>query len=197
LVIAQVYASPGLLFEVFPIFACPVAKFLLTFSAIMATEIGSSAIEPGKDYASISPALAAEMPKPPFDPRVAGKVAFFFGPVAGALVSIVNLRRMGYPVRSKRILGWTVLAAVVMAVLLVIIPDAFGRIFGLAAEITFYKIYPRLQQREFGQWQSLHPELQLSSGWGALGWGLVGLAMFFVIAFLVMYPLMLLFPSLQ
>jgi hypothetical protein len=163
----------------------------------MTTEIGSGAIEPGKDYAPISPTLAAEMSKPPYDPKVAGRIAFFFGPCAGALVSIVNLRRMGYPLRSKKILGWTILATTILATVLLLIPSGFGRIVGLAAEITFYKIYPRVQEREFGDWQSLHPELQLSNGWTALGWGSAGLAMFLVISFLMTFPLMLLFPSLQ
>jgi hypothetical protein len=137
------------------------------------------------------------MSKAPFGPKVAGRIAFFFGPIAGALVSVVSLRRMGFPLRSKRILLWTLLAAVVLAVVLILIPDALGRVVGLAAEILFYLIYPRLQEAEFAQWQNGHPGMQPSSGWGALGWGFAGLLLFVVVGFLTVFLLMILFPSLQ
>ena len=83
------------------------------------------------------------------------------------------------------------------AVVLLVVPDFLTRIVGLAAEIAFYKVYPLVQEREFGEWQSTHPDLLPSNGWGAVGWGFAGLVFFFIVAFLVMYPLMLLFPSLQ
>jgi hypothetical protein len=137
------------------------------------------------------------MPKAPFGPKVAGRIAFFFGPIAGALVSVVSLRRMGYPLRSRRILSWTLLAAALFVIVLTLVPDVLGRVVGLAAEIAFYLIYPRLQEAEFAEWQSAHPELHPSSGWGALGWGVAGLLLFFVVGFLVLFALMILFPSLQ
>lgn len=151
--------------------------------------VESTSIEPGKDY-SLTPVLAAEMGKPPFEPKVAGRMAFFFGPIAGALVSVVSLRRAGYPLRSGKILRWTILVSAVMAVVLVLLPDALGRLFALAAEITFYSVYPRLQQQEFNEWQGAHSEILPSSGWGAIGWGVLGVTLFFVVAILVIIPLM-------
>lgn len=159
--------------------------------------VESTSIEPGKDYSSLTPVLAAELGKPPFDPKVAGRIAFFFGPIAGALVSVVSLRRAGYPLRSGRILRWTVLVSAVMAVVLVLLPDAFGRLFALTAEMTFYSVYPRLQQHEFNEWQGAHTEILPSSGWGAIGWGVLGVILFLVVAMAVIIPLMILFPSLQ
>ena len=158
--------------------------------------MSSSAIEPGKDYASIGPTLPAEAQKPPYGPKVAGRMAFFFGPVAGALISIVNLRRMGFPLRSKRILGWTVAATTLLATVIILLPDAFGRIVGLGAEISFYVIYPRLQEAEFAQWQSTHPDVQTSNGWGAIGWAILGLLGFLLIAVMVGMVLGLFFPNL-
>lgn len=137
------------------------------------------------------------MTKAPFGPKVAGRIAFFFGPIAGALLSVVSLRRMGYPLRSRRILSRTVLAAALLAVVLILIPDVLGRAVGLAAEIASYLIYPRIQEAEFAQWQNAHPGMQPSSGWGALGWGFAGLLLFVVVGFLIILPLMILFPSLQ
>jgi len=159
--------------------------------------VESTSIEPGKDYSSLTPVLAAEMGKPPFEPKVAGRIAFFFGPIAGALVSVVSLRRAGYPLRSGKILRWTLLVSAAMAVVLVILPDALGRLFGLVAEITFYSVYPRLQQKEFYEWQGAHTEILPANGWGAIGWGVLGVVLFFVVAMAVIVPLMILFPSLQ
>src|SRR5712691_4940634 len=98
----------------------------------------STAIESGKDYVSVGPALAAETPKPPFRPKVAGRIAFFFGPVAGALVSVISLRRMGFPLKAKRALVWTLLATAVLAAVLLATPDVYGRAIGFGAEISFY-----------------------------------------------------------
>jgi len=68
---------------------------------------------------------------------------------------------------------------------------------GLAAEITFYSVYPRLQQKEFYEWQGAHTEILPANGWGAIGWGVLGVVLFFVVAMAVIVPLMILFPSLQ
>lgn len=158
--------------------------------------IDSTAIEPGKDYGSVGPALAAETPKPPFRPQVAGRIAVFFGPVAGALVSVISLRRMGLPLKAKRTLRWTLLATAVLAAVLLATPDVYGRVIGLGAEISFYLFYPRLQQAEYAAWQSAHTDVEPSNGWRAVGWGIIGLVLFFVIFIVVAIPMSILFPSL-
>ena len=170
-------------------------KLLLSSAALGRCGIDSTPIEPGKDY-SLTPVLGAEMSKPPFDPKVAGRIAFFFGPIAGALVSVVSLRRAGYPLRSGKILRWTLLVSAVMALVLTLMPDGLGRLFGLAAEITFYTVYPRLQENEFEKWKGANPGLLPSSGWGAMGWGVLGMLLLFVVTIVVAIPLMILFPSL-
>lgn len=153
-------------------------------------------IEPGKDSYSLSPTLPAEMLKAPFGPHVAGRIAFFFGPIAGAWVSVISLRRMGFPIKAKRVLRWTLLVSALMAIILILIPEALGRLIGIGAEIAFYMIYPKLQEKEFGEWQTAHPEIQPSSGWGAMGWGFLGIIMFLVIFFAVAFLLGMFFPSL-
>lgn len=166
------------------------------FTPLEASSMASPAIEPGKDYAPLGPVLPAEMLKPPFDPKVAGRIAFFFGPIAGALVSVVSLRRTGHPLRARQILRWTIAVAAALALVIILLPDALGRLFGLIAEITFYSVYPRLQDDEFATWQNANPGIQPANGWGALGWGFLGAALFVVVAILISIPLMVLFPSL-
>jgi hypothetical protein len=158
--------------------------------------MGPSAIEPGKDTYSVGPTLPAEMPKAPYRPKVAGKIAFFFGPVAGALVSVVNLRRFGYPLKARRVLRWTLLGAAALMIVFMLIPDILGRAVGLGAEIAFYMIYPGLQAKEFDEWQSAHPDIEPLNGWKALGWGFAGLALLILIGLVEVVALSLLFPSL-
>src|SRR5579864_6819120 len=133
--------------------------------------MASPAIEPGKDYARLGPVLPAEMLKPPFHPKVAGRIAFWFGPIAGALVSVISLRRTGHPLRARQVLRWTIAVAAVMSLVLILLPDGLGRFFGFVAEITFYSVYPKLQKDEFAVWQTANPGVEPSNGWKALGWG--------------------------
>jgi hypothetical protein len=135
------------------------------------------------------------MTKAPFRPKVAGRIAFFFGPLAGALISVINLRRFGYPVKAKRVFFWTLVGAAALAVVFLLIPDVLGRVVGLAAEIAFYQVYPRLQEKEFGEWQAAHPNIEPLNGWKAIGWGFTGLILFVGVLIVVAYPLSLLLPS--
>jgi disulfide bond formation protein DsbB len=135
------------------------------------------------------------MLRPPFRPPVAGRFAFFFGPIAGAIVSVISLRHMGHPLKARRVLRWTLLAAVILAIVLILIPDALGRPVGLAAEIGFYLIFPRIQDREYDEWQAAHPTVEPSNGWRALGWALLGTLMFLVIAVTVGFLIVWIFPS--
>jgi hypothetical protein len=121
------------------------------------------------------------MPKPPFRPQAAGTIGFFFSIVAGALVSVVSLRRMGHLQKAKRIFWITILGATLMATILILIPDALGRFFGLGLEVVGYLIYPKIQDLEFREWEATHPEIAPSSGWKAVGWGFAGLAAFLAI----------------
>jgi FtsH-binding integral membrane protein len=158
--------------------------------------MGSSTIVPGRDLAPVGPVLDAERLTPPFEPAVAGRIAFFFGPIAGALVSVVSLRRTGHPLRARQVLRWTIAVAAVMAIVLILLPEGLGRLFGFVAEITFYTVYPKLQKDEFAIWQTANPGVKPSNGWKALGWGFLGLVLFFVVAMLIVIPLETLFPGL-
>ena len=81
--------------------SCGSPGFLILLDHSSRFIIDSVAIEPRKDSYSLGPTLPAEMLKPPFRPNVAGRIAFFFSPIAGALVSVSSLRRMGYPVKGE------------------------------------------------------------------------------------------------
>jgi hypothetical protein len=122
------------------------------------------------------------MPKPPFRPQAAGTIGFFFSILAGALVSVISLRRMGYSQKAKRVLWITVLGATAVATILILIPRAPGRLIGLGLEGVWYFVFPKIQDREFRQWEATHPDVVPSSGWKALGWGFAGFAAFLAIA---------------
>ena len=133
----------------------------------------------------LGPPLPSETPKPPWRPKAAGTIAFFFGPLAGALVVAISLRRMRYQERAKKVLLLAAGISLVEAAILMFIPDAFGRLVGLVGEIAFLLVFPVFMQGEFNQWQAAHPDLKPSSAWTAIGWGVLGAVLFLVIALLL------------
>jgi hypothetical protein len=143
--------------------------------------IASDSFGPGPDSYNLGPPLTQEAAKPPFRPKVAGRIGFFFGVVAGALVSVVNLRRMGHAQKANKIMWITLLAALALAGVIILVPDGLVRLATFASEIVWYVIFPKIQDQEFGQWVVAHENTSPSNGWGALGWGFVGLFVFFVI----------------
>jgi len=124
---------------------------------------------------TVGPPLPAEIPKPPYTPSAAGRIAFFFGPFAGAMVSTISLRRMRHPEKARKAASVASLGAVLLALLLFFTPEAFSRIIGLVAEIAFYVTFKRMQEHEFAEWQAANADVQPSNGWKAVGWGILGL----------------------
>jgi hypothetical protein len=157
--------------------------------------VASPAMVLERDSHTSSPLLSSETPKAPWRPKVAGRIAFFFGPVAGALVVAVSLRRMGHQQSTKKVLLLALGAAAAEAAILFFTPDALARGVGIGAEIAFLLIFPVFMEKEFSAWQVTHPSAMPSNGWNAIGWGPVGTVVFFVIVFLMFFVLSLLVPA--
>jgi hypothetical protein len=138
---------------------------------------------PGRDFYTIGPPLLAETSEAPWRPKVAGRIAFFFGPVAGALVVVVSLRRMGHQQSAKRVLLLALGMVAAEAVIIFFIPDVLSRLVGFGAEIAFLLIFPVFVEKEFGEWQATHPSASPANGWNSIGLGLVGTAVLVVIFF--------------
>jgi uncharacterized membrane protein len=149
--------------------------------------------ELGASY-NVGPTLSAELPTPPFRPRAIGRLTFFFGPLAGAFVSAISLRRMGYKEKAGKVIRYTFLISIGVALILGLIPEGLGRIFGLGLEIGFYVIFPKIIYREFEAWQAAHPEIEPSSGWRAIGWALLGIFLYLFVIMLIVFLLSLAVP---
>ena len=145
--------------------------------------------------ADSGPPLPSDVPNSPWRPRVAGLIAFFFGPIGGALVVVSSLRRMGYQQRSRKVMLLALGAAVIEAAMFFFIPQHISGLLGFCAEIAFLSVFPVFMQVEFNVWQETHPDAHPSSGWSAIGWGLVGAILFLLIYLLVFLGLSLLIPS--
>jgi uncharacterized membrane protein len=157
--------------------------------------VASSPMVLGRDSYTIGPPLPSETSKAPWRPKVAGRIAFFFGPVAGALIVAISLRRMGCQQTAKKVTLLATGAAAAEAVILFFVPDALSRLIGFGAEIAFLLIFPIFMEHEFSEWQATHPSATPSNGWNSIGWGLVGAAMFLVTSFLVFLGLSALLPT--
>jgi hypothetical protein len=143
------------------------------------------------------PPLPSEISKAPWRPKAAGGIAFFFGPVAGALVVAISLRRMGYQQRANKVIFLALGVAAVEAAILFFIPDVLSRLVGLGAEIAFLLIFPVFMEKEFSEWQATHSSATPSNGWNAMGWGLVGTVLVLAIFFLVFLGLSAVLPERQ
>jgi len=136
--------------------------------------------------AAIDPRLSSETAKAPWRPRAAGLIAFFFGPVAGAWVVAISLRRMGYRQSANKFVPLALLAAAVECVILAIwIPLPLNPFVGLGAELAFLLIFPVFMKKKFSEWQAAHPSVVPSNGWNAVGWALLGAGVFVAIYILV------------
>ena len=148
--------------------------------------MSSSAPGTGQEPYYLGPTSVADRAqKPPYRPAVSGKIGFFFGPPAAAMVLYVNLRRMGHADKAKRIMSRTLLAAIPIGIILMRVPDPFGKFVGLGIEIATALIFPPLQQAEFAAWQAANPDVRPSNGWRAIGLGLLGLLGFFILLFVL------------
>src|SRR5260370_15905690 len=125
----------------------------------------------------------SEPGKPPWQPRVEGVVTLLLGPLAGALVTYVNFKRLGQERKANLTLAWSIPATLVIAAALLYLPDALTRVFGLCVEAAGVVGYPAIQKEDFALWEQSHQQVQPPSGWRSLGLTFLGLIAFFAFAF--------------
>ena len=145
----------------------------------------------GTNAYQVGPPLPAELPKSPFRPAVAGRIGFFLGPMAGAFVSAISLRRMGFPDKAQKVISIACLGATLLIGVVFFLPDAFSHIVGLAAEIGFYLVFPKIQDAEFAAWQAANTTVKPANGWKAIPWGFAGAALLLPVAVIIIYLLAL------
>ncbi len=149
---------------------------------------------PEASYA-MGPPLPAETPKAPWRPGAAGRIAFFFGPIAGAFVSTISLRRMGFPEKAKKVRLLTLCGSVALMTIFFFVPDAWSRLVGFGTEAAFFAIFPLIQDREFEAWQAANKDRSPSNGWNAIGYGFFGLLLYFLAGVVVFVILGMILPG--
>lgn len=148
-----------------------------------------------------NPLSSANVPygdTPPWKPRVAAIISGLFGPLAGALVSSANLKRLGEPRKAKQVLVYTALACIPLSVVLIRVPDEFGKIVGSIMQAAGAGIFFAVQRKEFAAWEraaqaaaaQMEPGAKqpaTASEWKAVGRGFLGMvalvAMIFAMGF--------------
>lgn len=124
----------------------------------------------------------SQRPRPaaaPWTPLAATWATLFLGPLAGALVTATNLRRLG---RSDKALFAFITGLASLALLGAAWasgPGAGDR--GLVAYVLLSAgnigLYLYLQQPDFAAWVRAHPRDPPTSPWTAASWALVGFAL--------------------
>ena len=117
--------------------------------------------------------------KPPWNPDYSAYICLAFGPIAGAIVSVKNLKRFGQEREAKRVRNLVIL--LVPALLVFALYLDLGRIVGLGGNIGFLYWFLRVQKGGFEQWKSSNPSRELANGWYSLCWGGIGLVTLLVL----------------
>ena len=71
--------------------------------------------------------LPSEMSVAPWRPKAAGRIAFFFGPISGALVVAISLRRMGYEQIAKKVMFLALGVTTAEVTILLFVPEFLSR----------------------------------------------------------------------
>jgi hypothetical protein len=126
--------------------------------------------------------------KPPWRPKVAGYIALFLGPIAGALVVAASFRKIGQPQKAKQTVFYTLLLCVAFLIpfLLGIPADApISKIILLAVEGAGYSVFPSIIQEDYGRWKASNPGVKPRNDYASIGWGILGALMYLTIAGLI------------
>lgn len=121
---------------------------------------------------------------PPWSPRVIGANGLLFGPIAAALITYFNFKRMGQPNKAK----WTIILTIIGTTLFIIFAlmsqnrryDDFMRLLSQFASLL---LYPAVQLEDFNKWK-LKGRAPYN-GWKSLGWGILGVIAFFALTMIV------------
>lgn len=126
--------------------------------------------------------------KPPWRPKVAGYVALFLGPIAGAFVAAASLRSMGQPRKAHKTVLYTFLLSVAFLIpFMLAIPDGapIKKIIVLAVEGAGYSVFPSIIREDYLKWKSSNPEAKPRNDYTSIGWGLLGGLMYLAIAVII------------
>ncbi len=125
--------------------------------------------------------------KAPWKPRVSGAIGLAFGPVAAALITFVNLRRLDSPRKARWVLGLTSVGSVLLGSFTYLMQEKSG--YWLSSlNILIAPLYSILQTAEFDAWRARNPVAKSQNGWYATGWGLIGLVVFLALAIIGTLP---------
>jgi len=128
--------------------------------------------------------------KPPWRPKVAGYVALFLGPVAGALVAAASFRRMGQPRKARQTVFYSLLFCVAFLIpFLVGIPAdaAIKKIILLAVEGAGYSVFPSIVREDYVKWRNANPAMKPRNDWAAAGWGILGALVYLGMGFVILF----------
>ena len=127
--------------------------------------------------------------KPPWRPKVAGYNALLLGPMAGALVAAVSLRRMGKTEKAQRVLVYSALLCLAFLIpfLRGIPPGApMKKIILIAVEGAGFSVFPSLLREDYTDWRTAHLDIKQRNDYASVGWGLLGLVVYILMGVLIL-----------
>ena len=126
--------------------------------------------------------------RPPWRPKVAGYVALFLGPIAGALVAAASFRSMGQPRKAHQTMFYTFLLCIALLVPFVLAIPAgapIKKIIVLAIEGAGYSVFPSIIREDYMKWKASNPGVKPRNDYTSIGWGVLGALIYITIASLI------------
>jgi hypothetical protein len=126
--------------------------------------------------------------KPPWRPKVAGYVALFLGPIAGAFVVAASFRSMGHPRKAHQTVLYTLLLCIAFLIpFLLGIPEGapIKKIILLSVESAGYSAFPSVVRADYVKWKASNPGVKPRNDYASIGWGVLGALLYIAIGILI------------
>ena len=128
-----------------------------------------------------APSAPAPIPFPtgifPWKPRVVPEMTILFGPLAGAIVTALTLKRLNEARKGLWTLAGGVLVSLVVTYIAYHATWQGALVLGAIVQIGAALLYLHLQSDPFENWELRFATARARSEWSALGWAVLGLVL--------------------
>lgn len=166
-----------------PIIKCPWCGAENEAEALKCLACGYS-LEEEISKTKINQYVAVVGQMPPWKPMVAGVMGLLLGPIAAAIVTFINLKRLDRHKKANWVLALSIAGGIILFYGLFFLPELQSESLGkFIGNFISPFLYPFIQKDDFEEWKAKHPEATANRGVRSIGWGFIGLLLNLVIVF--------------
>ena len=122
--------------------------------------------------------------RPPWHPYVSGVIGLIFGPIAGALVTCINLKILGHQVKAIFTLLLTFIGTAALIEMILRSPEQLNNL--VIINIGSSLIFIIIQWYDYEEWSYKNSGVKTHSGLKSVGWGIAGSITYSVLIFILL-----------